>query len=148
MQYMNFLIPYLPALGDVEGCTEEEIKNLEQSRKVQLPAAYKEYLLLFGRKSGYFLQGYYTTIDQIDSNIECIEFDLRTVDHSGSFMLGPEMFLFGQWQGTYFYFNWGGSEDPEVFMITHFDRVKVLSKSFSDFVRSEGLEQIRPFLKL
>lgn len=140
MAYFDFITSYLPRLGAIAGCTEDEIIQLEREYSLRLPAAYKEYLRLFGKSTGQLLAGYHTTVDQIRRNIACVAFDLVNTIHSNTFKVEPDMFFFGQWQGTVFYFRCDGNEDPPVYMITTFDEIELFTNTFTAFVKEEGLE--------
>jgi len=140
MAYFDFITSSLPRLGAIAGCTEEEILQLEKEYDLQLPAAYREYLRLFGKNSGQLLTGYHTTIDQIRENIACVEFDLVNTTHNNTFKMEPEMFFFAQWQGTVLYFRCDGNEDPPVYLINTFDDIIMYKNSFTAFVKEEGLE--------
>lgn len=139
MAYFDFITNYSPRLGKAAGCTEEEIALLERKYQLQLPAAYKEYLRLFGKNTGGLLEGFYTTIGEVKQNIATIEFDLVNTDHSHQFKIGPDMFFFGQWQGTVFYFICDGNENPPVYMVESLDDIILYTNTFTDFVRAEGL---------
>lgn len=139
MAYFDFITGYISRLGAIAGCTEVEIIQLEKEYDVQLPAAYKEYLRLFGKNTGQLLQGYHTTADQIKRNIGCVEFDLVNTIHSNGFKVEPDMFFFAQWQGTVLYFRCDGNEDPPVYIIETFDDIILYKNSFTTFIKEEGL---------
>lgn len=139
MAYFDFIKNHLPRLSKARGCTEEEIIQLEQKHQLQLPAAYKEYLRLFGKNTGGLLEGFYTTIDEVKQNAATIEFDMVNTDHSHQFKITPGMFFFGQWQGTVLYFICDGNENPPVYMVESLDDIVPYTKTFTDFVRAEGL---------
>lgn len=139
MAYFDFITGYLPRLSAIAGCTNDEIMQLEKEYGLQLPAAYKEYLRLFGKNTGRLLSGYHTTVDQIKQNIVCVAFDLVNTTHSNTFKMEPDMFFFAQWQGSVFYFRCDGNDDPPVYLISTFDNIILYKNAFTDFVREEGL---------
>ena len=54
----NFIINEYPEIEkDFVGCTNEEIDFLEKKLKQQIPEAFKEFLLWFGKKGGPILKG-------------------------------------------------------------------------------------------
>ena len=140
MAYLDFITGYLPRFGTIAGCTEDEILQVEKEYHLRLPAAYKEYLRLFGKNTGQLLKGYHTAVDQIKQNIACVEFDLVNTTHSNTFKVQPDMFFFAQWQGTVLYFICDGNENPPVYLISTFDDITLYKNTFTDFVKEEGLE--------
>jgi hypothetical protein len=140
MRYFDFIKDYLPRLGETEGCPEDDITRIETEYHLKLPAAYREFLLLFGKKSGLLLRGYCMTVDKVRQNREDVEFDLKNTIHSNTFKIEPDMFFFGQWQGSFLFFRCGKSEDPEVYLVTTLDDIILYKNSFTAFVKEEGLE--------
>ena len=148
MEYFKFLNEYSPLLGDTEGITSDELAAVEAAYGVKLPGAYKEYMSVYGKKSGYLLSSYLMTVNKLAGNFECVEFDLKHTVHDNKFRIESNMFFFGQWQGSVFYFECDRGDDPPVFFIQDFDAVLRHSDKFTDFVREEGLIPLLEFNKL
>ena len=139
MVYFDFVTSNPSRFGvkQMQGYTDDEIIQLEREYHVHLPAAYKEFLRLCGKKTGQLLSSYHTTVDQIKKNIEALKFDMANTIHSNSFKIEPDMFFFGQWQGSVFYFRCDGNDNPPVYFISSLDDITVVNPTFTDFVKEQ-----------
>lgn len=142
LQYLSFLKPYKNLLGVINGVNTQDIELMKKKYNVQLPVAYKEYLLLFGGKCGNFLNSYLMTYGNIERNFKTVIFDLENTVHNNSFTLNPNIFFFGQWQGTTFYFICDGNDNPAIYFLEDFDNIFVYKDSFTQFIFEEGLKPL------
>jgi hypothetical protein len=148
MAYLAFLNEYSSILGDTEGIAPSEVAAIEATYGVKLPGAYKEFLGLFGRKSGYLLSSYLMTVKNLASNRETVEFDLKHTIHNNLFRIESNMFFFAQWQGSVYYFECDKGDDPPIYFTQDFDAVLRCFEKFTDFVREDGLMPLLKFNKL
>ncbi|MBS1508886.1 MAG: SMI1/KNR4 family protein [Bacteroidetes bacterium] len=144
LNYLSFLNEYIRILGSIEGLNDKEINQLEIESKIKLPNAYKEFLKLFGKKSGQMLGSYLTERHKLSRNRESAkiasidELDNKQVEIKDSY------FFFAQWQGyNFFFFDCAeGKEDPPVYLLTDSPSISLYKKSFTDFIKDEGLKPL------
>ncbi|MCU0440379.1 MAG: SMI1/KNR4 family protein [Raineya sp.] len=148
--YLKFLNPYEKLLGQYIGLNKKEILEIEREINVKLPVSYEEYLATFGKKSGAFLQAYYTEYPSLLNNkkdaIQAINFDERKINE---LQIKGSYFFFGQWQGYIFYF-FDCEEDkinPPVYILTDGCEIKKYKNSFTEFLLEDGLMPILDRLK-
>ena len=133
----------------VQGCSQHEVKELENAYKVNLPQQYREFLLAVGHKAGEWLQG-------IDIFYECLlrynltqeaqalldetknsgDFDLSL--SQWDFELPEDAFVFCQLQGiTFLYFIGTEGDDPPIYQYHQGNLApKKQSETFSEFLES------------
>lgn len=142
--YVSFLDNYSNRIGEVIGLEFDEIRQIENKFKIDLPAAYIEFLSKYGKNSGYFLSSYLMTVDKLSNNKESAldasydEIDDVKVEVKDSY------FFFAQWQGyNFFFFDCSLKEDnPPVYILTDSPEIKKYKDSFTDFLRDEGLKPL------
>ena len=115
-----------------KGCTEQQIKSIEDKLSLRLPRCYRDFLSVMGREAGEFLVGTdYSFPKVLDFRSEA-ENLLRTTP--SNFLLAQDLFVFMFHQGyTFLFFNChDDSDDPPVFMFTEADKEPSrVSDSFS-----------------
>jgi hypothetical protein len=143
-KYLSFLDNYNGVYNNCKGITVEEIQSLEAEFEVTFPAAYREYLLVFGKESGDLLSSYYTEISYLYKNkpnaIYALNFD-ESKDHS-HIEIKDSYFFFAQWQSYIFYFFdcASNNEDPPVYIFNDSLEMFLYKESFSLFIKEEGLD--------
>ena len=125
----------------VDGCSDDDINQLEQQFNVQLPAAYHYFLKVMGRGAGTFLEGTdwrYPQLVRMQKEAE------RLVGQSTtSYRLPQDVFVFAMNQGYSFLFFEAGQDDPPVFRFTEYDKepMKVVP-TFGEWLANCADEQI------
>ncbi len=114
------------------GCTDEEVKKVEEFYCIKLPRAYVEYLLLMGRYSGPMNVGTSCFYDDL--------FDLREVaqeildDNSIDYQLSKSEFVFEIHQGyTFLFFETNESDNSTVYGFSQNEDEEVL-KLYDSYV--------------
>jgi SMI1-KNR4 cell-wall len=108
----------LPNTGplDLEGASEDEIRDLEKYAGGQLPAVYKQFLQQLGRSAGELFRGSDYSVGQ--------QFHLHLKEHAeellgrskASFVLPAQAFVFLMSQGYQFaFFHIDQGDDPSVY---------------------------------
>jgi hypothetical protein len=106
----------LPDSGDLEGASEEEIRELEKYAGGKLPSVYKQLLKKLGRSAGELFRGSDYSVRQ--------PFHLRLKEHAeellkrskAPFVLPRTAFVFLMSQGYQFsFFHLDQGDDPEVY---------------------------------
>jgi hypothetical protein len=93
------------------GHSNEEIENLEEDMKIELPYAYKTFLNLFAKGELKIFDHQVFSIEGVKDAIEVAE-GLLVQDR---FQLPNKAFVFSQWQGYSFLYFELGNDNPEVF---------------------------------
>lgn len=123
----------LATAGEIQGCTDDEIADVEAECNVNLPVAYKSFLKYLGKSSGEFLRGYVCHYPNILSKQDNAR---RVIKRNNlSTEIGEDEFVFVGSQGTtFFYFN-VQDPDPAVYILSasHGEPEK-FSDSFSDWL--------------
>ena len=133
-------------MGEYLGLSINDIKQIERKFNIRLPKIYKQFLLKYGKNSGYLLSGYLVTIDKISGNREsALDASYDEIDNV-KVEIKDSYFFFAQWQGYNFYFfdcslN---EEDPPIFLLDDSPKIVKYKDSFTDFLKDEGL---RPLLE-
>ena len=140
MKYFEFIIPHKHLLGDIEGLNQKEICEIEKEFKIKLPVAYKEFLGLFGKKTGNLLKGYYMTFDNIAENRKDLNDMFITSVYQLPIIIKDTYFIFGQWQGSFLLFDCLLGDNPEIYFMTGADNIEYIYPSFVDFIKKEGLK--------
>lgn len=117
-------------------CTEEEARALEQKIGNSLPAAYQEFLLWMGRRSGGFLRGE----NWLYEHLEDIQLDAIELMRRDGFpvTLPPDAFVFLMHEGYHFaFFRTSEGDDPPVYEYIETDdeiALKISSSHYSNFL--------------
>jgi SMI1-KNR4 cell-wall len=146
MKYLSFIEKYKSKMGKPIGIDNIIISEIEKHFQLDLPLAYKEYLLNFGANSGNLLSSYYMTYPSLMDNksdvFEMINFDDRKLD-SEKPKIESNFFFFGQWQGyNFFFFECGIGENPPVKILNDSFEIIGYKDSFTSFLIEEGLNNL------
>ncbi len=128
------------------GCSENEVRLVEESAGLHLPSAYKHFLLVMGRRAGLLLRDVYMFYDDM---IGLNQLAIRKLElcESGNLQLPENAFVFalrGGEQFTFFIAD-GSAPDPAVYSYFENDgHFKKLSDSFWGFLEIErqGIENL------
>jgi hypothetical protein len=102
--------------SDLAGCSEAEIRAIEDAFSIRLPASYRRFLARLGKRAGDFLRGTdFRYGDQVDIFSQRKLADELLKKSCSSFHLMPTHFVFMSHQGCKFlFFDCDGSDDPAV----------------------------------
>ncbi len=144
--YTSFLDNYKDKVGEIIGLNINEISQLEKDFNVELPLAYKQFLLSSGRKTGFLLNGYYieypSLIDNKEDAIHELNFDDRKKDYEKP-EIKDDYFFFAQWQGyNFFFFDCSRGEDDPIVFLFDTEKITKYKDSFTDFLKDEGLNPL------
>ncbi|RYJ14857.1 SMI1/KNR4 family protein [Halogeometricum borinquense] len=121
---------------EIQGCTEEEIRELESEFNISLPEAYKSCMRHIGKHTNGFLRGSEFTypymkdlreyaVDMIER--QDVEFEFEDTD-----------FVFMGHQGySFFYFNTQNGSNPPVYLFMSPDEPNKEADSFSEWLFDE-----------
>lgn len=140
--YLGAVIQRLREQGhdfsEFKPCTEQEIRALEQELGVQLPAAYREFLLLMGHDGGDVLSGtrcFYADLTRIQDWSRT----LLTSNHVAT-PLPADAFIFLYTGYQFLFFRTTEGADPPVYSYTEGDAPAAAFPQtfphFSHFLRS------------
>jgi SMI1 / KNR4 family (SUKH-1) len=110
-------------LEDIQGCSLDEIADLERKYSIKLPASYKSFLLRLGKKFGNLVDRREYRIDY-ESVLQMTEYDrrinqeCREEDPSEEILELPDnaLLILGRCDGSQFYYILGeGGEDSAVY---------------------------------
>lgn len=120
----------------IEGCTEDEIKQLETKLGNKLPKYYKEFLLRMGHNSGDFLAGTDIRYKSVFSLKEWAEELLK--ENNYPFKLFEDDFVFAMHQGYQFwYFKINNNDNPEIYYyLEGKSKPEIIAKSFTEFLEN------------
>lgn len=130
---------YLKRKGcDLKACSEKDVAKIEEFFKIELPAFYKEFLLIMGKSAGQFMRGnsvfYNEIFDLREGSIELLsENDFKE--------LPENTFVFWMHQGyqfAFFYLDQG--ENPPIYFYYEGrtkDDFELVEKSFTDFLEKQ-----------
>lgn len=128
---------------DVQGCTQAEIAEIEESARMPLPSVYHEFLLQAGRRAGLFYEGsdmfYPGLLELREAACELLQ------EAHNDFLLPTDAFVFFMHQGYQFmYFRVVvGDADPPVYNYIEGDLMPEQAyERFSNFVK-ESIEEHR-----
>ena len=93
-----------------QGFCEEEIKNYETKKAIEFPKAYRLFLSLMAKSNLRIFDSQDFTISGLNDAEEVSQELLEKDKHK----LGPNQFVFSQWQGYNFYYLDLNSENPDV----------------------------------
>ncbi len=104
----------LATAGEIQGCSQEEVAQLEQHFNIQFPRSYREFLLTMGHQCGTLFRGtdilYPRRFDFAESVKELTE------ESKADFRLPEDAFVFSMHQGYIFwYFRLGEGDDPPIY---------------------------------
>jgi hypothetical protein len=116
---------------DIQGCSDDEVRQIEAAFNLRLPQAYKVFLSSFGKKAGALLDGsdyLYPALLDCRRTAEKI-----IADTEARFQLSPQSFVFLQHEGYQFLFfdTDKANQDPPVFRFIEGDSYP--SKIFDTF---------------
>ncbi len=119
------------ALIELEGCSEEEIHQIEQQFGYKLPAAYTAFLRRAGRYCGELMEGSFPRVLMYRKMADSL-----LADEAPVFRLDDRDHVFYMHQGShFFFFRVGLSEDPEVSLYNADEyTVRVTFDSFTDWL--------------
>lgn len=105
---------------EVKGCTEEDLRALEDRYDVTLPETYKSCMRHIGRNPGRFLEGSHFAYPGVRRQTE---FAKRIAEEEDADFEFPDTaFVFHGLQGYAFdYFDTERGDDPPVYLFTQFD---------------------------
>ncbi len=144
--YISFLSNYEDKIGEIIGLNMDKINQLQKDFNVELPLAYKQFLLSLGRKTGFLLNGYYieypSLIDNKEDAIHELNFDDRKKNDKKP-EIKDNYFFFAQWQGyNFFFFDCSRDEDDPVVFLFDTEKITKYKDSFTEFLRDEGLKPL------
>lgn len=122
--------------GGVEGAGDDEVAELERYAGGRFPTVYRQYLGLFGRRSGELFRGTESGLSQ-PHRLRLREAAERLLERRPSgFRLPPGAFVFLMTQGYQFaYFPTDAGNDPPVFRyLEGDDRPHPLGGSLSEYL--------------
>jgi len=98
---VSSLVPArLASISEIRGCTLDEVQELERLEGVQLPQAYKDYLLKMGKGAGRFLEGTDAFYRHLPRLRKWAQESLS--ESNSSFKLTKSFFVFASHQGYEF----------------------------------------------
>lgn len=126
----------------LQGCSEQEIAALERDLGVQLPAIYREFLAVMGRRAGTFFEGTDFLYRDLPTLREQAEHLLRRCN--AGLALDHSDFVFAVHQGyTFLFFRCGGSDDPPVRLYEEDETsFREVAKSFSSWLVGAARDEI------
>lgn len=133
------------AEDELVGCTDDEIREIEQKEDVTLPTAYEEFLRRMGKSAGGFLRGMdflYPRMIGLTKAARELMAECGVTDE-----LTTDDFAFISSQGcSYLYFDTNAGENPPVYRYIEYDEepeqvtetfTEWLHKSVSDTIEQE-----------
>ncbi len=130
-------------LGNFEGISEKELAEIETEFQITLPKAYRDFMLIFGKRSGYVLDGYGAQYPIVLGNRGAAEYVLNTIDdipEGDKPIFKPSYFFFAQWLSyNYWFFDCDEeSDDPKVYLFEDGGKIEDSYFTFTEFIYSEG----------
>jgi hypothetical protein len=123
-------------MAKVRGCSEEEIAAAESKLGLQLPAYYRQFLLVLGKHGGGFMIGTHMFPRSADEFLGWRSFAVRLMRESEE-ALPSNAVVFGDHQGYQFWYFLAdpASDDPPVFYYHEGEkRARQINNSFTEFV--------------
>jgi hypothetical protein len=131
---------------EIKGCSENEIKELEEKIRHSFPTVYREFLLAAGHRAGLLFQG----TDIFFGSLKGLTQDANELleENQEPFTLPEDAFVFSIHQGYEFnYFRFSEGENPPVYQYIEGEgNSKLTWDSFSSFL-SEGINITATFTK-
>ncbi len=132
----------------IQGCSDHEVRELEQRLGHVLPRGYREFLLALGRDQGDFLKGSDLACDKV----VCLQAEARSLlsDSGSSFRLVESQVVFVSHQGYQFLFIDGaeGHDPPVWHYLEHDEEPKRVSESFSAWLVATLNEEAESLAKV
>jgi len=125
-------------LQTAQGCSEQEIDNLEHTLQKKIPKSLREYLLIFGKNQTFFLEwdwhGYKDMITLQDSLNYWIKFWQEKSIYVSELKSAVCFFRF---QDTFFYVLQGAGDDPSIYSLDIGDEPTIEKRNnhLSDFIK-------------
>jgi hypothetical protein len=135
--------------GDFHGCTDQEIRSIEDHFQVQLPICYRDFLKVMGRYAGDFMAGTDYSFPKMFGFRQGAEKVLQK--HLPEYKLPPNAFVFFSHQGyNYEWFNCHDhADDPPVFLFSEVDKKpRTVSDSFSAWLLAAVNDDIAAYREL
>jgi len=144
---VNILIrSQIATVDDIQGCNENEIKELEEEIGHSLPIIYRKFLLDMGHHAGVLFQG----TDIFFRSIKGLTQEAKELleENQEPFILPDDAFVFSMHQGYEFnYFKFSEGEDPPVYQYIEGEgNPKLAWNSFSSFLL-DGINITSKFIK-
>ncbi|EMA38527.1 hypothetical protein C446_09940 [Halobiforma nitratireducens JCM 10879] len=123
--------------NEIEGCTTEELAQLEAEFGVELPAAYRSCMLHIGKSTNGFLRGSEFTYPAPKYQREFAEDSIERWDDL-EFSLKETDFVFRGLQGSSFwFFNTEDGDDPPVYLYMEDTEPELVADTFSEWLFNE-----------
>ncbi|QIB74798.1 SMI1/KNR4 family protein [Halogeometricum borinquense] len=134
----------LAADAEIEGCSAEEISQIENESNVRLPAAYVAFLKEMGRSAGDFLRGddlFYPDMIGLQDTVE----ECMFVSDSSAVLAESDFVFAGHHDYVYLYFDTEDGEDPPVYRYIYMageDQPEQVFDTFSEWFESSVEDEI------
>ena len=129
------------------GCTTEEVAVLERHFDCSLPAMYREFIFIAGKRAGKLFQGtdiFYPRVLQLQSEALGL---LQELDKTS--LLPPDAKVFCMHQGYEINYFLPGADDPAVFQFVEGQDTATQSwDSFSEFIEISIVDHLKQWEKL
>ncbi|WP_049928901.1 SMI1/KNR4 family protein [Halopiger goleimassiliensis] len=128
---------------EIDGCTDEELAQLEAEFDVELPDAYKSCLRHIGRRTNGFLRGSEFTYPAPKYQRDFLEDCIERWDLDAS--LEETEFVFRGLQGSAFWvFDTEEGDDPPVYRYQEDATPQLVADTFSEWLYSEISDEREP----
>lgn len=136
----------LATRDELQGCSEEEIEQLEKHIGAKLPQSYREFLALMGHGAGIFHRGSNYLYKDLFDLTNLAKETLR----DGPFELPNDAFVIFSHQGCIFaYFKLFDGDDPPIYTYLVMEpNPKGWAESFSEYLEKSLDEEISALNKL
>ena len=138
--YMDFLLGYQEYFDETDGCTEEEVMELEGQLGVKFPRSYREICLILGEQAAFSL------IDE--SSFEFPEYEKMRkgvekiiLNSAPDFTLDKSMFIVGclMQNGIFYFLKLNEGDDPPIYRYQEGDKnYKMVAESCSSFIQQQA----------
>jgi len=144
---VNLLVrSQIASAEEIQGCNENEIKELEEEIGHGFPTVYREFLLAAGHRAGLLFQG----TDIFFGSLRGLTQEANELleENQESFTLPEDTFVFSMHQGYEFnYFRFSEGDNPPVYQYIEGEgEPKLAWDSFSSFL-SDGINITARFIK-
>jgi hypothetical protein len=96
----------------LEGCSEVDIKKLEETLKCDFPSSYKEFLKWMGKDSGKFMDSYFFRLSNLEQNkVDALEL-MQEDEYEESLPEDAIIFAWGSQYFDFFFIRCCEGEDP------------------------------------
>ncbi|MED4532573.1 SMI1/KNR4 family protein [Metabacillus fastidiosus] len=136
----------IATIEEIQGCSENEIKELEEAIGHSFPNMYRNFLLEIGHRAGLLFQGTDIFFGSIKGLTE--EANELLEENQESFNLPEDAFVFSMHQGYEFnYFRFSEGDNPPVYQYIEGEgEPKLAWDSFSSFL-SDGINITSKFIR-